>query len=119
MNKLTEGSNMRWESSRMMLPEHVARIRDELENEKKINRPILAEDELEQIGRTLQEAIEKRCPVELSYYKDGFIKQAICYSNCLDPLNKHLITHDAYGMKNQYAFQDIMDARIGENSNMD
>jgi hypothetical protein len=113
MNKLTEGSNMRWESSRMMLPEHVARIQEEIENEKKIERPILAEDELEQIGRTLQEAIEKRCPVELSYYKDGFIKQMICYIKRLDPTDKRLTVSDMYGLKCQYKFNDIMDAKIG------
>jgi hypothetical protein len=118
MNKLTEGSNMRWESMRMMLPEHIARIREDLENEKKIQRPILAEDELEEIGRVLQEAIEKRIPIQLSYYKDGFIKETICYPGCLDPLSKQLIVRDAYGMKDKYAFQDIMDARIGEKSNM-
>jgi hypothetical protein len=112
MNKLTEGSNMRWESSRMKLPEHVARIREEIENEKTINRPVLAEDELEQIERALQEAIEKRIPIQLSYYKDGFIKNTICYPGRLDPLSKQLIVRDAYGMKESYAFLDIMDARI-------
>lgn len=107
-NKLTEGSNMRWESMRMMLPEHVARIREDLENEKKIARPILTEDELEEIGNTILLAIENRCPVELSYFKDGFIKRAICYPQRVDPINKLLIVYDAYGLKEKYAFADIM-----------
>ncbi|MCO7127913.1 YolD-like family protein [Sporolactobacillus shoreicorticis] len=111
MNKLTEGSNMRWESMRMMLPEHIARIREEALNEQKILRPFLAEDELEQIGRTLQEAIKKRCPVELSYYEDGFIKKTICYPQRLNSINKLLIVFDAYRLKERYAFDDIMDVK--------
>ncbi|MDF2536479.1 MAG: YolD-like family protein [Bacillales bacterium] len=112
MNKLTEGSNMRWESSRMMLPEHVARIREDIENEKKIDRPILAEDELEQIGRMLQEAIEKRCPVDLSYYKDGFIKQKICYISKLEPIYKQLTVSDMYGLKWHFNFRDITNVKV-------
>ena len=27
-NKLTKGANVRWESSRMVLPEHVAAVKD-------------------------------------------------------------------------------------------
>lgn len=119
MNKLTEGSNMRWESSRMMLPEHITKIREDLENEKKIAHPILAEDELERIGHTLQEAIEKHRPIQLSYYKNGFIKETICYPSRLDTFSKQLIVRDAYGMKDKYAFHDIMSAQIGDHSNDD
>ncbi|MCQ2010525.1 YolD-like family protein [Sporolactobacillus sp. STSJ-5] len=100
---------------RMMLPEHIARIREDLENEKKIDRPILDEDELEQIGRTLQEAIEKHSLIELSHYKDGFIKQAICYPVRLDPITKQLIVHDSFGIKWKYDFQDVIDVHLGGN----
>ncbi|SFG82412.1 YolD-like family protein [Sporolactobacillus nakayamae] len=111
MNKLTEGSNMRWESSRMMLPEHVAAIREGYKNLDKIDRPILAEDELEAINRTLKEATQNHKPVDLSYYKDGFIKQKICYINRIDLVYRRLTVSDMYGLKWHYDFEDVMDVR--------
>lgn len=104
---------MQRESSRGMLPKLVTRIRKEVRNEKKIDRPLLAEDETEQIRRTLQAAIIKRVPVQLSYYKDGIIKQTICYPYCLDPLSRQLSVRDAYGMKGKYHFRDVIDAQFG------
>ncbi|MCO7128030.1 YolD-like family protein [Sporolactobacillus shoreicorticis] len=82
-------------------------------NEKKIDRPLLAVDEREQIRQTLQAAIKERLPVQLSHYKDGFIKQTICYPSCLDPLSEQLIVYDAYGMKIKYDLSDVTDVQFG------
>jgi hypothetical protein len=95
----------------MMLPEHVSALKQHDIEKNKIHRPILGEDDLAKIEHTLQTAIKDRVPVELSYYKDGFIKQTICYPQRLDPINKLLIVYDAYGLKERYAFADIMDAQ--------
>ncbi|MFT8309940.1 MAG: YolD-like family protein [Sporolactobacillus sp.] len=113
MNKLTEGSCMQSESSRRMSAKLETGMRNEVRNETKIDRPILAEDETEQIRRTLQAAINERAPVQLSYYKDGFIKQSICYPSCLDSFSRQLIVRDAYGMKKNYDFRDVIDAQFG------
>jgi hypothetical protein len=112
MNKLTEGSNMRWESMRMMLPEHIQALKDLAIEERKINRPILSDDDLISIGNALQEALKEHCPVELSYYKDGFIKNKICYISKLDTVYKRLTVSDMYGMKWQYDFKNIVGVKI-------
>jgi hypothetical protein len=96
----------------MMLPEHVAALKKHTINKMKIDCPILSDDELEQIGNMLNEALQRRYPVELSYYKDGFIKQKICYISKLDPIYKQLTVSDMYGLKWQYDFKDIVGVQL-------
>ena len=67
-NKLTHGHNLMWESSRMMLPEHVEVINQHHERKKDVEKPILSDDQLEDIQRTVQEAIEFQLHVQITYY---------------------------------------------------
>lgn len=53
INKLTPNSNLRWESSRMMLPEHVEAINRHNIDKLRIKQPVLDEQEIEEIGRKL------------------------------------------------------------------
>ncbi|WP_100488536.1 YolD-like family protein [Sporolactobacillus pectinivorans] len=112
MNKLTPGSNMRWESSRMMLPEHVQALRQHDIDRMKIGRPDLDEDELQEIQRSLQTVIKTHEFVELSYYKDGFIKQKICTIAKLDPYEKIVQVNDGFGMSYKFTFADVMDIHV-------
>lgn len=52
-NKITPGSNMMWEGSRMMLPEHKEQILDHRRNLGKRERPIHDENQLEQWSQIL------------------------------------------------------------------
>ncbi|MGM0523138.1 MAG: YolD-like family protein [Bacillota bacterium] len=70
VNKLSEGSNLIWESSRMMLPEHKARIREHDLTPPPKDRPILSEDQLTQINQHLSIAINTKAYVTLTYYKN-------------------------------------------------
>lgn len=54
MSKLLSGNGM-WESSRMMLPQHKERIKSDLKKEKIKRRPVLHEDEWEDILRNIAE----------------------------------------------------------------
>lgn len=67
-NKLSPGSNMRWESSRMMLPEHVQRLIQLQIEENRRERPELDEQQVEELGWQLQEAIESKAPVEITLF---------------------------------------------------
>lgn len=67
-NKLTPGSNMRWESSRMMLPEHVQALVQLSINENRRERPELDEQQIEELSCQLQEAIESKTPVEITLF---------------------------------------------------
>jgi len=70
VNKLSEGSNLIWESSRMILPEHKARIREHNLTPPPKNRPTLSEDRLTEINQRLSIAIETGASVTLTYYKN-------------------------------------------------
>lgn len=111
-NKLTPGSNIRWESSRMMLPEHVQALKQLKIDEQKMPRPELCEDDIEEIENNLKMAVKNRLPVDMKYYKDGFIKNRICYPYWLDGINRQLICRDAYGLKSRIDFRDIMAVKM-------
>jgi hypothetical protein len=70
-NKLTPGSNLLWESSRMILPEHKDRIndhRDEVRRGGRRERPVLDEQEAELIAAAIAESLQERVPVRLRMY---------------------------------------------------
>ncbi|WP_158701562.1 YolD-like family protein [Lentibacillus sp. Marseille-P4043] len=71
MNKLTPGSNMMWESSRMMLPEHKARIRQHQKEMMKKTKPILDDQQKLEIGYKIQCALHNDLTVEIKYFSDG------------------------------------------------
>ncbi|AXF54641.1 YolD-like family protein [Salicibibacter kimchii] len=71
-NKLTPGSNMRWESMRMILPEHRERWLQHRESMKKVEKPVLDEQKWEEIERTINEAMEYGSLLEFTYWEDGF-----------------------------------------------
>lgn len=64
--KLT--ANGRWESSRMMLPEHREAILRHNEQRGKIKRPTLDQDEFADIERTIAESIEHGMTITLRLF---------------------------------------------------
>ncbi|MCJ7839388.1 YolD-like family protein [Lederbergia sp. NSJ-179] len=66
-NKLTVGYNLRWESSRMMLPEHREQLLQEQRNQKVFQMPSLHEDQLQEINRILRVAIEQDRSITVTY----------------------------------------------------
>ncbi|MDC3414475.1 YolD-like family protein [Aquibacillus sp. 3ASR75-11] len=75
-NKLTPGYNLRWESSRMMLPEHkqvLQRHQKELNTKTK---PILDEQQAVIISRRITDSINRNMNVKIQLfdpYQDSFI----------------------------------------------
>lgn len=71
VNKLTEGCNLLWESSRMMLPEHKEKIRsrrDEARRGGKRERPVLDEQEWELIQAAVTRSKEQRQTIRLELF---------------------------------------------------
>ncbi|MFT8872395.1 MAG: YolD-like family protein [Sporolactobacillus sp.] len=109
MNKLSVGSNLRWEASRMMLPEHVKAVREAMQNVKAdTRRPDIDVQEAERIDRLLQEAIRQRRPVQVYYSKSGVIKQKIVYPQASDSAHHLLICRDAFGLAIDLPLADIL-----------
>lgn len=62
-----EGNGV-WESSRMMLPEHVQALNDWAAEQQRMPRKQLADHELEQINRALQQSMSHRVPLCINLY---------------------------------------------------
>jgi hypothetical protein len=56
-NKLSKGSNMRWESMRMMLPEHIEAIQQHKKDLQRKVKPVLDEDRIDELSYIIGEAI--------------------------------------------------------------
>lgn len=72
MGDIRARSNIKWATA-MMLPEHVKLLRDYRRDINKVSKPILDEQEWEEIGRRLFEVQEYNEEITLQYYKDGYI----------------------------------------------
>jgi len=58
----------------MMLPEHVAAVKNEIENQKKVKQPILDEDKVSEIEMLIHEAMEYNLLLQYKVFKNGYIK---------------------------------------------
>ncbi|TDM12099.1 YolD-like family protein [Macrococcus lamae] len=56
------------------MPEQYVGIKKQIEQQNKIERPVLCDDRLEEINMTLQEAMQRNCPLLIEFYHDGYIK---------------------------------------------
>ncbi|WP_128895068.1 YolD-like family protein [Longirhabdus pacifica] len=69
-NKLTVGENLRWEASRMMLPEHREALLQQQRKGKVKKRPEVCEEEQEQIGIALYESMWTGKEVTLTLFQE-------------------------------------------------
>lgn len=67
-NKLTPGSNLLWESSRMMLPEHKQVLRRHQKKLTEKRKPIFDEQQLDLLSHTLSLAIEQKANVNIQLF---------------------------------------------------
>ncbi|MGY0691849.1 YolD-like family protein [Virgibacillus sp. FSP13] len=67
-NKLTPGRNVMWESSRMMLPEHKARIRQHQKELTKRTKPILDEQQIELFSQMISDAMQQGSNLKIQIF---------------------------------------------------
>lgn len=67
-NKLTHGHNLLWESSRMMLPEHKELLQQHQQHIIKKSKPILDEQEIEQLESNIQMALSLQSLVQVTLF---------------------------------------------------
>ncbi|SFQ04631.1 YolD-like family protein [Salibacterium halotolerans] len=71
-NKLTPGSNLRWESSRMILPEHREQWLRHQQEQKKAKKPELDPQRWEELEWILADAMRDSRSLRFTYWEDGF-----------------------------------------------
>lgn len=92
----------------MMLPEHVRELKKSLIDEKRIKRPILDEQQIEQLEETIIEAIEKDIPLLFSTFHDGFIKTIKGEITFIDHIHKQFRVKETSEMLHYIAFEDVI-----------
>lgn len=65
---MLDRGNKKWSSS-IMMPELSEGLKQIFEDEKNVKKPILSEDQQEEIQSTINEAIEFQLSIEITYYK--------------------------------------------------
>ncbi|WP_137744525.1 YolD-like family protein [Robertmurraya siralis] len=91
MNKLTKGSNLRWESSRIMLPEHKEELIKLGKDKEKVPKPILDEQELEQINIDIYNSLNYTMPMRLTLWDGGYFKDIEGVVDKIDYVTKTLL----------------------------
>lgn len=67
-NKLTPGQNVMWESSRMMLPEHKAQIREHQKELQKRTKPMLDEQQIALFSQSISDAMHRNRSVKIKVF---------------------------------------------------
>ncbi|MBB6451356.1 hypothetical protein HNR44_003363 [Geomicrobium halophilum] len=93
MNKLTPGSNMRWESSRMILPEHREQWLCYREQQQKVARPLLDEQRWSEIEWVLREGMNENASLVFTYWENGAVYKVVGTCQFIDHTFKQFRVH--------------------------
>ncbi|UQZ76864.1 YolD-like family protein [Niallia circulans] len=93
----------------MMLPEHVAAVKDEINNQDKIAQPTLDEDKLNDIDVIIHEAMEYNQLLKFSLFNNGYINTLIGRTVYIDYLNNHLRIQDNQNKIHYVSFKNLVD----------
>lgn len=106
---IMDRGNIKWTA--MMLPEHVAAVKQELINLEKVNKPILDEDGLAKIELLIYEAMEYNLQLEFSLFKKGFIESIVGSTHFIDYIKKEFRIKDKNDLIHNVPFQKIVDVQ--------
>lgn len=90
------------------LPEQFQGIRNIIQEQTKIEKPILDAQQVEEIERNIQQAILSEEEIHLSYFKDGNIHHEMVHILKIEPLKRQLITTDAFRNIASFPIHDIV-----------
>lgn len=68
MKKLSPNSNIRWTSNRIILPEHRKALQEHKKQKNRIPKPILDEQELEQISFIIADSLYNNFHLSITYW---------------------------------------------------
>lgn len=111
-NKLTPGSNLLWESSRMMLPEHVEALNKFAVESKKKVRPTFDQQHLEQVERMVQQYINSGVNLAIVIFGEYENKEYDAIITKYDPQLRRMKLEWVEGDEEHYEWvrvEDIID----------
>lgn len=70
------------------IPEQYEQIQQMIEDQNKIEKPLLSEEQLQSINETVTNKINKQILADISYWKDGYIFTVQCFIKKIDTIYK-------------------------------
>jgi len=107
---LKDRGNKKWTA--MMLIEHRKRLKELKESEKEREKPILDEQEKAVINSKLQQAVQKKLPVEIKYYADKRFKTVSGVVRKVNLNRKEVIISEKGGSQKQISLSNLLDLRL-------
>ncbi|CAF1786864.1 YolD-like family protein [Bacillus subtilis] len=101
----------RWEQ-KFILPEHREALLHRKFETKKIEKPVLDEYQLEEMARVISEAMEFNSPLNIRYYRNGFIEEVFGHVHYINEVNQRLHVKDLKGDTNFISVDSIVSADI-------
>lgn len=111
---INDRGKIKWSS--LMLPEHVKKLHDLFEEEAPITKPILSEDQWNDMERIMQQAISSEALVLIKNFKDGHIDTSRIRVQKIDLANNLIIVIDPETEEKSHLYtSDILGVEIVDN----
>lgn len=94
------------------MPEQFEGIKRILQEQTKVKKPILDEQQKEEIERILWTALQTQCKVNLWYFHDGHIYHEIVRIQRIDGQNRQVLTTDTFPCNPSFSFDSIVDCQL-------
>ncbi|MDW4404375.1 YolD-like family protein [Staphylococcus saprophyticus] len=89
--RIPEGRNMvKWQPFKTM-PQQYEMLDQHIEDQSKIDMPLLSDEQLQEINEKVHEKIGKNRISEISYWNNGYIYTIKCYIKKIDKLEGNMI----------------------------
>lgn len=82
-SKLTPGHNLLWESSRMMLPEHVSMLHNQRQKQRQKKKPILDMQAIEELEYKLQQLFHQKKEAKVTVFGEYTNR---VYTGCIEKI---------------------------------
>lgn len=108
-SRIRDRGKIKWTA--MMLPEHVAIIREYIANDGKVKRPVLDEWDLRQLEESIGLAMAQNAEIKLKYWKDGDFHVRGGKIQRVDIARRLLYVQDPFDTT-AYDLQDVVDVTL-------
>ncbi|WP_392454911.1 YolD-like family protein [Chryseomicrobium aureum] len=108
-SRIRDRGKIKWTA--MMLPEHVAMIREYIANDGKVERPVLDEWDLRQLEESIGLALAQNADIKLKYWRDGEFHIRGGKIKRVDATRRLLYVEDPFDTT-AYSLEDIIDVTL-------
>lgn len=89
---LHDRGKIKWQG--FFMPEHIAKLNGLKVDYYKISKPVLDENQIEDMERLLQESYQENCALEVTTWKDGFFSKRVGQITDISPIQRKIQIKD-------------------------